>query len=386
MIGAAFLLLAQAAQASPAEPKADKDVVVTARRLADTERDLAECLARKCPPEEDIAATLAHAENQFIAGDYAGARRTLLASRHRNARFAKTFPVQVSNLLRANARLASLNGLADQARVGTIDTLDALKRGLPHDDARVLLQQIEVGDAFAKQGRLEAATDFYGQVAERAHKLGLVVVEGDALFRAAGLLAAVASVRPEYSDDAKRAMERVTNTTDPALQPFRDGVILLEAQLAAKAGKKDAIDKAVERFRGRPGKKPMLLYAPPIDPGPRPDKSTAVFQVRGDNIAEWADVSFWIGPDGKVRDIEVLRQSKNLSGAWLATATKALAGRRYAPLGMDPSSPGLLRIERYSFVSDLVPAIDSRIPIHSPHGRVEITDLTVDPPSPDRSR
>jgi len=37
----------------------DRDIVVTGRRLADTERAWTDCVARKCPPDHEIAAALA---------------------------------------------------------------------------------------------------------------------------------------------------------------------------------------------------------------------------------------------------------------------------------------------------------------------------------------
>jgi hypothetical protein len=62
------------AQQAPAPAAANspptRDVVVTGVRLKDTEAALKACIARKCPPKEDIDATMAHAENEFVAGDY----------------------------------------------------------------------------------------------------------------------------------------------------------------------------------------------------------------------------------------------------------------------------------------------------------------------------
>src|ERR1700710_1139442 len=83
-----------AAQEKPQTPPAkNNDIVVTGVRLQDSEKALKDCLARHCPPTEDIAATLAHAENEFVAGDYHDARKTLQSSVGRNKRFAKNYPV-----------------------------------------------------------------------------------------------------------------------------------------------------------------------------------------------------------------------------------------------------------------------------------------------------
>lgn len=373
-------LLQTAAQTSaPATPNAPT-IVVTARSTRNTGAALADCLARKCPPKEDIAASLAHAENQFLDGDYPSARTTLLASRNRNRGYAKTLPVEVSNLSRANARLASLNGQADQARTGTIDTLDALKAGLPDSDPRVLMQRLEVGDVFAQQGRVEGARQIYDGVASQARKLHLPMVEGNALFRSAVMFGAIASVVPRYRPDAKMAAERITKTTDPALAPFRDGVTLLRARLDTADGKTDAIDKAVAQFRGRPSSDIRLLYAPAIDYQLPAKSGSTVVTPNGDVAAQWVDISFWIGPDGTTHDVEVLRKSPNFVGTWLTPVTKAIAGRRYAPLALDASDPGVVRVERYSLVSNVEAQTGSRIAERSSNRRIEMLDLTAPTP------
>src|SRR4051812_17699393 len=100
------LLLATTAASAP-NPQTEQTIVVTGRSLQDTERALRECLARKCPPNEDIAASLAHAENLFVAGKYGDARRVTLAAVGRNHRYRKTYPIDVSGLYRANARIAA---------------------------------------------------------------------------------------------------------------------------------------------------------------------------------------------------------------------------------------------------------------------------------------
>lgn len=83
------------------------DIVVTGPSLAKAKAVLAACLQEHCPPDKDIDATLAVAETQFVAGDYAAARTTLLKSIGRKHRYAKTYPVLVSDLPRSNSRVAA---------------------------------------------------------------------------------------------------------------------------------------------------------------------------------------------------------------------------------------------------------------------------------------
>ncbi|VVT16749.1 conserved hypothetical protein [Sphingomonas sp. EC-HK361] len=380
MIGL-LMLLAQVG--SPAVT--EKPIVVTARRLDDTRRALDACLARKCPPSEDIDTSLAHAENQFLAGDYEAARTTLLASRRRNARFAKTLPVPVSDLSRANARMAALVGMPDVARVNTIEALDALKAGLPSNDARVLSQRLEIGDVFARQGRLTAATDMYDDVAKRARDAGQPLIQGYAMLRKAVLYGAMASIDSAYRQAAQRAIRAIENADGTGLEPFKDGVKLLKARLAVFDGDTKAIDAALASMQKVSTKAPILVFAPPIaadERGRIDGTKMSSLQIRGSDNAQWADVSFWVAPDGTVRDIDVMRQSDTLDPTWLERATKALAGRRYQPMAMAPGSPGLLRVERYSYVWDRASETGTRIATRVSTGHVEILDLTVAPEQP----
>lgn len=377
------LLLFQAV--SPPAGSTAKDIVVTARPLSQTARDLAACMARHCPPPEEINATLAHAENQVVAGDYPGARQTLRAGRKRNLRYARQFPVEVAELSRASGRVASLNGFVVESRFGQIESHQTLKKGLGPNDPRTLQQRLEVGDVLARQGMLPTAVNLYEDVADQARNAGLPTVAARALFRKAVLLATAASVDPAYRDAALRASRTLERSNEPAIAPYREGLILLRAQLAAMEGRPGAIDDAIAAMRARPVRRPLLIFAPQIDVANLPqrgfldDPQTTPTWTTGRSDAEWADVSFWIAPDGSVRDVEVLRTSGKGIGSWLSSVARALPLRRYAPLAMDATSPGLLRVERYSFVYDRFMPTGSRIVARSPYGRLEILDLTAEP-------
>jgi hypothetical protein len=130
----------------------DGPIIVTAQPLAETAAALAACLERSCPPDQDIAATLAHAENQFVAGGYKAARTTLLKSIDRNRAHGGAFPVPVSDLYRANGRVAEHVGEARSFQSSVLEMRDTLREGLGRDDPRVLGAQIEVGDSRAKLG------------------------------------------------------------------------------------------------------------------------------------------------------------------------------------------------------------------------------------------
>lgn len=161
------LLFATAALAI-CSPIAAQDIVVTGKPVKETAADLEACLKRNCPPDEDIKATLAHAENLFVSGDYNTAQRTLHASMGRNRKHGKEYPLLVSDLFRANSRVAEHMGEGRDYQLSTLDMRGTLRNAFGPDDFRVLVADIEVGDSRAKLGFPEEAEKIYRDVEKRA--------------------------------------------------------------------------------------------------------------------------------------------------------------------------------------------------------------------------
>lgn len=367
----AALLLIAAGQAAPAQAVASRDIIVKARPLASYRADLDACIARGCPPKEEIAASLAYAEAQLLTGDYAGSRSTLLRARGRNARFAAELPVDVGDLHHANARLADLNGRPETGRIGMFDVVGALKAGLPDDDSRVMAARLMVGDEFAKEGRFYAAIAHYRWVEKLSAKANMPLVVGMAKFRRATLLATVATVADGKRAEARRAADEILRSTDPSWAVFRNGMRLVPTYLAPERERAALLDVAIASLEPQGPDEVQLVYHPPID-------LTAVGEgaAGGEAKTQWADVAFRIGADGRVTDVEVLRQSEHLPGHWLAPALASLRGRRYAPLRLPAGWSSINRLERYSLISDLVPTKESRVPVRASKQRVDIIDLS----------
>jgi hypothetical protein len=89
---------------------------------------------------------------------------------------------------------------------------------------------------------------------------------------------------------------------------------------------------------------------------------------------EWIDVGFWVTPEGRVNDLEVLRSRGN--ARWASQLLKAIAGRIYSPTG---EPPGTYRVERYTFTSHWRDITGTRLRVRSPDARIEMLDLTADP-------
>ena len=374
-----FGLLVLAIFAADPAPTGQKDtVVVTAQSLSSTERNLADCLARKCTPREDIDASLAHGENLFIAGEYAEARRVLRKSRSRNMRFAATLPVEVADLNRAYGRISAFDGYSDNSRLAQIESLEALKAGLDRDDARVLLQRLMIADEYLRAGRLTAADDVFSTVEKQAVAAGLPRVQGLTMLKQAGVYATIANVLPEYRATARHRLNRLMKTTDPELAPFRDAANTLQAQIAGERKDEKALNAIIAAMDRSNDTAPRLVYAPVIDlQRDAPSLSSVVIQ-RGDDQPQFIDVNFEIDRDGRVQDVDIVRKTDTVEGYWPELVREAVAGRRYVPIGPKVKPSQLLRTERFSLVFNVATLTGSRMPSRSPRGRIISLDLTAD--------
>ncbi|MFV0625690.1 hypothetical protein ACBY01_17010 [Sphingomonas sp. ac-8] len=380
------LLLAQAGiAAAPSDAVVEQALVdpssnmvsVTAPSLKATGDALERCLARSCPPQEDIAASIAHAENLLIAGELQDARTVLLHSRSRNSGYAETLPVPVSTLLAFNADVASLLGLGDPARIGTIDSVAALKKGLPADDPRIAAQRLRVADVFLRERRFYTAIKMYDAVAERAEESGWAELQGMAMFRGLVVYATAAAHNSGYAGKARRRYAALRATTHPALQPLRDATYLLEARLRLLNDKDADVDAVLKKMRGIRTTEPMLVAEPTIDLSKVLPSSVSPTMAR----SQWFDLSYRITPDGQVVDVAMSEGSK-AKGQWVETVKKAVEDRRYLPLKLPADAEGLWRQERFMIVVDSELSTGSHIPGAAGPPTLRRIDLTRGTTSP----
>src|SRR5688572_20820967 len=148
---------ATVAQAQDQNEGSGQTIIVTGTSLSQTERNLRDCLARNCPPDEDIAATLAHAEYLFVAGDYEKARRTTKASLGRNNRHADRFPVGASDPHRPGCPIGVQPRRGKDFRPAAWGIKRALNDGLPKNDVRLVGADLEVAGMQAALGRTDSA-------------------------------------------------------------------------------------------------------------------------------------------------------------------------------------------------------------------------------------
>lgn len=362
-------------------PDRHDDIVVTAHTLASDQRALAACLARHCPPDQDIDASLAVAETEFVAGKYHDARTTLLASIHRNKRYASRYPVAVSDLLRANARIAGHLGEGDAQRIGMIDVVSALKAGLNDDDARVLEAKVELADTYVRFGRINEAADVYKEVRDKAKKLRIPRVQGFAMLHLASLYQKLAARRPSaYRAKARDAIGDLTRATDPHMATFALAGRVLKAQMTANAGDDGAINDLVAMLP-KTDRAPVLLYAPapefPDESGRDKNSGDVLTKLATKDFEnQWVDIGFWIGPEGRVTDADILRHSNEFEGDWPKPLVAAIEQRRYAPTKRGPEASSTFRVERYTYTSRWTHVTGSRMRQRSARPDIEMLDLT----------
>lgn len=356
-----------------AQDKSTSDIVVTGTRLSDTKRALEECIKRHCPPEEDINASLAHAENLFVAGEYRDARQTLKSSLGRNARYAKSYPVPVSDLYRANSRVAAHLGEGKDYRDSTWGIKRALKAGLPKDDPRLVGADLEVADMQASLRKFDFARNSY----ERIEKEALEINRPDLASRARLHLAWLDQLEG-YPDEARRKLDAIAADRGAANRISRLAALVLLARMDRIQGKTDSSDALIAELKGAHLAKSALLFSPPVELHNSSryvgDSGSVTRLVATDNFDDrWVDIGFWVKPDGHVSDVEILRSSG--PSDWTKPLIESIEGRLYSPT---TGEDGSYRVERYTYTSLYDTFTGSRIRAHSADARIEFLDLTAD--------
>jgi len=359
----------------------EADIVVTGTPLARTEANLEACIVRKCSPEEDIDATLAHAENQFVAGRYKDARQTLERSIGRNRRFGREYPASVSELFRAKATVAEHLGEPQTYKLAVIETRDTLKDNLPGDDSRIFIAELEVGDSRLKLGYPDEARQKYRDVERRALARNLPRVAAHARMRFLSLLVSEAQAGGKGPWREKAARDEIAAfiaNPIPGAEAYGDVAELLLARLDRTAGIQDTTDALIAKIVAQTrSARPTLVYAPSLEEaaaeidGGRADRDPAQFAA----VDKWADVGFWVNEYGRVEDAEVLRD--NGEPVWTGVVLRSIRGRIYVPAAAsDGTARRFFMIERYTLTAPWFLDTGSRIRKRSATRRIERLDLT----------
>ena len=361
----AMFLLTVAAQlvtASPQTPEAD-EVVVLGRRA---EKSLKNCLQRQCPPPEEVEASLQAAVEQFAAGRYADAHRTLQKAIHRNKKYAAQLPGPVSSLYATLATVAEHEGYKALWKHAARQNVVLLREHLGATTSATLTEEIRRADDMLGLGMPDVAEAIYKKVQRLALAEDHRTIAAAAAYRRAWL----ALIRDRHVEAAKLADDGATiaGPGQPAMMEVRN---VLLARIANRRGDKGAIEALATRLRQSATQTPTLLSAPPVeDINPPPGASDRYDR----DPVRWADIGYWIRPDGHTADVEMLRTTG--LGQWRAGILRHVGARRYVPLALDSSSPGIYRIDRFTVRAIFGVPLGSRIPSRMGPLTVHVVDLT----------
>lgn len=370
---AAALASPAVAQDAPAGPESSAPIVVTGIRMQDFRDRLAACLARGCPPDQDIDASLALAEALFVNGDLAEARGAIAASLRRNRRHAAAYPEPVSDLFRADARVARHLGRDEAARRSTFDILRSLERGLPQEDHRHFTARFEIAEMLLVRREYDAALNQLDDLRRRAARAGRDDVAALAELR--GLW--ISLIRERRGPARNRLIEYAERTDLP--QPFlRVGARMMLARLYRTEGDHARADALIREVAHSDTGRRQLVDAPPYqllqrETRERGSVASVSTRIPGNFEDKWIDVGFWIQPDGRVQDLEIVRSGG--TSDWASPLIDSIRGRTYTASDAGEST---YRLERYTYTSGYEQQTGSRMLRRSPDARVEYFDLSQD--------
>ena len=354
--------------------------MVTGERIRDLRAALAACIARHCPPNEDVDASLAVAEAEFVNGDYNEAHEAIRGSLQRNGRFAATYPEPVADLFRSSARVLSHLGRDDRAEHATRNILATLRRGIPTEDHRHFTARLEMAEFLLRHRDVDGGRRELRELAAVARAAGRSDVAKAAEMR---LLRIDDLTTPNGA--ARRRLLQFAESTDPTL---RYEMLTSRLYLAARFREAGDIARADAFLASIPrpqGDSRALLYSPPYDlvtreHGRDGDSSGNVLNRLSDvGDDEWIDVAYWITPEGRVSDLEVVRSGRPWD--WARPLLASIGNRRYSASADGSAS---YRLERYTYTSDFETVTGSRIAQRARRARVEVLDLTT-PTEPGRA-
>lgn len=358
------LLLLALAQVAPSP--APNEVVIVGRRA---EKELAACLARACPPAQEVEASLQASVEQFADGRYTDARRTLQTAISRNKRHAAQLPGPISSLYATLATVAEHEGDTGLWRQASRSNVEILRAHLGRTDPATLTEELSFADDLVGQGMIRLADDSYDRVQQRAAATGQPQLAASAAFRRGWL-----ALQQERFRDAQRFAEtavQLAGDKDAVMAELRE---IMRTRIAVRKGDDAAVDALAARLRQSAVTHPVLMYAPPIYDINPPRNELSPQARHHDRAIRFADIGYWIRPDGKVADVEMLRT--NGLGQWGPGISQHVRARRYVPLRLAGGQPGLYRIDRFTVRGNMGVPLGTRLRQRMGDLSIHVVDLT----------
>ena len=362
MLSSILLVAAQATVPPTVVPT--EEIVVVGHRATDA---LAACLSRQCPPSEDVEASLQASVEMFSGGQYAKARHTLLRSIARNRRHAAQLPGPVSSLYATLATVAEHEGYQREWVSASRSNVQVLRKYMGEDNPSTLVEEMGFARDLVENGNVSTASGILTKVQRLALNTGKKDLAAGATFRRAWL--------EMGSGNEKRAiqlMDEAVAIAGPANRAMADLRAIFLARIALRKGDAGAIDALAARLRQSAVARPMLLSSRPVEDVNAPDGMISNGAANGDIAL--ADVGYWIRPDGRTADAEILTPSG--LGRWERAVLQQVRERRYIPLDVPSVHPGIYRIDRFTIRSTFNFVTGTRIAQRSGPATTHIVDLT----------
>jgi hypothetical protein len=382
LIFAAGLGAAPALAQPPAEGIEGRqpEIVVTGIRIRNSRDRLAACLARNCPVNEDVDATLALAEALFESGEAGDARNAIRKSLNRNRRHSRQYPEPVADLYRSVTRVNRHLGRDEEATRSAHSILRTLHEGIPVEDERHFIARLEIAEVLYNRAdvgtgglstqngnhnpaayRLRQARQALMSLAQNAREAGREDLAVYAELRATWMEYLMASHGPAF-----RRLSDLAEDTRPQNLFLAVGAKILLARIHRDRGETGRSDVLIgEAARALAGRR-NLIFSPPYE-----------LYAEGGNAQfedQSVDVGYWIGTDGRVRDLEVM--GFRGSADWAQPLLRSLRGRIYSTSADGMST---YRLERYTYTAGFGEAgqtTGTRMPVRTGHPRVEFYDLS----------
>lgn len=358
------------------------DIVVTGQRLIEAQ---AECAKTGCTPLRDAQASIALAEVQFRDGAYLDAKRLLAAAIDRNKQEAATAPRAVAALYEAYATVAVHEGDKQAYRRAVVKQVRILEQHLPEDDPSRISGSTALGDMWIKLGDYRQAEITYRGIEQNALASGQ-----DKAAMLAGMKRAWLSAASGDNRTSAELLDRLEERPLAQAPGYQVALRVLRLRLAARRADEEEISRLVAELGQDGGREAVLIWSPPYGPTATAaaNASARMFggvdpiSARASDYAaiRWADIGFWIRPDGRTEDVEILRGST--SKAWVQPAVRQIAGRRYSATTDEGHGQGHYRIERFTQRSQYMVPVGSHIQRRIATGGYDILDLTETPADP----